>query len=69
MHQLYQDEILHVGEGQWTKITAQNVASYATLVVAMVSLYVSWGQSRITTNQRHADVLPVTQNAMSIKNQ
>ncbi|MBE1300216.1 MAG: hypothetical protein GJ680_09955 [Alteromonadaceae bacterium] len=44
-----------------TKITAQDLASYAALVVAMVALYVGWDQSRITRNQQHADVFPVIQ--------
>lgn len=43
------------------KISAQDLASYAALIVAVVALYVGWDQSRIIRNQQHADVYPVIQ--------
>ena len=44
-----------------SKITAQDLASYAAVIVACVALYVGWDQSRIYRAQQHADVFPVVQ--------
>lgn len=41
------------------KLSAQDLASYAALVVATVALYVGWDQAQIGRNQQHADVYPV----------
>lgn len=43
------------------KISVQDVASYAAVIVACVALYVGWDQSRIYRAQQHADVFPVVQ--------
>ena len=43
------------------KFSAQDIASYAAVVVACVALYVGWDQSRINRSQQHADVFPVVQ--------
>ena len=44
-----------------SKVSAQDLASYAAVVVACVALYVGWDQSRIYRAQQHADVFPVVQ--------
>ena len=44
-----------------SKISAQDLASYAAVIVASVALYVGWDQARIGRNQQHADVFPVVQ--------
>lgn len=43
------------------KLTVQDFASYAAVIVASVALYVGWDQARIGRNQQHADVFPVVQ--------
>ena len=43
------------------KFSAQDIASYAAVVVACIALYVGWDQSRINRSQQHADVFPVVQ--------
>lgn len=42
-----------------SRFTAQDIASYAAVIVAVVALYVGWDQARIGRNQQHADVFPV----------
>ncbi len=43
------------------KLTAQDLASYAAVIVAAVALYVGWDQAQIGRAQQHADVYPVIQ--------
>ena len=42
-------------------VSAQDLASYAAVIVACVALYVGWDQAQIGRNQQHADVFPVLQ--------
>lgn len=44
-----------------SKFNAQDIASYAAVIVACVALYVGWDQARVGRNQQHADVFPVLQ--------